>query len=1466
MVAINRNATRSFFALRRSRLLCATALVSASLPLSSASGQAIIYEESGTYYDDIEIPAGSARGMGAGLGATAIYAGNLTYGGQGTLQVGLVPADLNGTIIFSPESITYSGTGTSVAGGIRLTTGAKFQFGNEVGREYFSRQATWMELAGGMLDLAGVDQDFYRLDGRSGTLTNSVADTTVTVGITNGEAFGVLRDGAGTLRLRKQGSGALRTDGLNDFSGGTEIAYGTILMRHASSLGTGAIEFTSSGPSSSAIEFQLADEQIAVANDLVISGSAGAFLNVETDRSATLSGAISGSGPLIKYGNGTITLTGQNSYTGDTAVQYGTLVLDSVHGAIADDSQLTVGSFGTLRVAQTEAIDRVDARGNIVIDENASLILGGLDGDSFIGGVISGDANAVQLRKEGTGTLELLRNNTYTGKTEIRGGRVVAGASQAFGTGTVEFVQPSQGRNVLELGNAVNLSNFMLFGSHVILENNDFSTLSGQFDGNPGLTMTKMGRGTISIAADHQYTQPRAIVREGALSFDGRYNNTVTAEFGGTVTGSGQIDGHVEIADGGRLLGHYDRTLTMQSLTLSDASDIHVLVDAPSGRAFFDVQGDLVLDGRLTIDDDVGTAFGEGIYRLFNYGGELTDNGLEVVGLPEDSGFDLDDVEIQTAIDKQVNIVVGDPGPGPGPGPQPNIQFWDGSNTTADGSIAGGHGVWRLGSTNWTRTNGDVNDGWGGRFAVFQGDAGVVTVSGADGDISVTGMQFAVDGYRVGGDAINLADRQTTIRVGDGSRAGADYTATIASELRGDGALVKDDLGTLVLTGHNSYRGDTIVRSGTLVGSASSIRNNIANNGHVIFDQDADAIFEGEISGRGTMAKTGGGTLTLATRSALDWAIDEGGLVSRTDLFGGNVAIGADGLLRFEQNGSGAYRGVVSGSGAFQVAVGDDNFLRLTEDSSAFQGETTVTSGGLVVDGKLGGSLSIGAGTLLGGTGTVGTTYVASGATISPGNSVGTLTVNGDFTQAADSTYRLEVNPEGQSDLIDVSGTATIEGGTVEVGNLSGSYGGSVRYTILSADGGLDGTYATLNYTSPFLTLGLDYDADNVYLDVSRNTVAFCDVARTRNQCATARSAERLGAGNAVYDAIAGAGDQESVVRAFDQLSGELHASIKTALLSDSSYVRDAVTNRIRAAFADKSGSALPVMPFDDGGVELAPATTGAFALWAQGFGAWGHWDSDGNAARFSRETGGLLVGGDVYVADWRVGLIAGYSNSNFSAPDRSSSADSDNYHVGLYGGTEWGNVGFRSGLAYSWHDIDTTRSISVGSFSEKLDGSYNSGTFQAFGELGYRFDVAAASTFEPYANLAHVSLRTGGFTETGGSAALVSNSQTADATFTTLGLRASHSFRIGAVDAFARGMVGWRHAFGDLTPTAVHAFAGGDVFDVAGVLIGRDAALIETGIDFALARDAKLGVSYTGQFASGAQDQTVKANFNVQF
>src|SRR3546814_17268120 len=81
-------------------------------------------------------------------------------------------------------------------------------------------------------------------------------------------------------------------------------------------------------------------------------------------------------------------------------------------------------------------------------------------------------------------------------------------------------------------------------------------------------------------------------------------------------------------------------------------------------------------------------------------------------------------------------------------------------------------------------------------------------------------MQFAADGDEIGGEPLTLVGPQSTIRVGDGSTAGAAFTATIAADLTGNTQLVKTDAGTLVVSGSNSYTGGTAIEGGTLAISA----------------------------------------------------------------------------------------------------------------------------------------------------------------------------------------------------------------------------------------------------------------------------------------------------------------------------------------------------------------------------------------------------------------------------------------------------------------------------------------------------------------------------------------------------------------------------------------------------------------------------------------------------------------------
>jgi outer membrane autotransporter protein len=172
---------------------------------------------------------------------------------------------------------------------------------------------------------------------------------------------------------------------------------------------------------------------------------------------------------------------------------------------------------------------------------------------------------------------------------------------------------------------------------------------------------------------------------------------------------------------------------------------------------------------------------------------------------------------------------------------------------------------------------------------------------------------------------------------------------------------------------------------------------------------------------------------------------------------------------------------------------------------------------------------------------------------------------------------------------------------------------------------------------------------------------------------------------------------------------------------------------------------------------------------------------------------------------------------------------------------------------------------------AELLRSDYSAGTTQTFGEFGYRIRAGRTPlghlAFEPFANLAYVNLSTDGFTEKGGAAALTGRSDTTSVTFTTLGLRASTGFDLGnGMTATARGMLGWRHAFGDVTPTSTMAFAGGSPFTVAGVPIARNGAVADLGFDVNVTPDAVLGLTYGGQFGSGVTDQTLRGNFAVRF
>src|SRR5262249_50380956 len=210
---------------------------------------------------------------------------------------------------------------------------------------------------------------------------------------------------------------------------------------------------------------------------------------------------------------------------------------------------------------------------------------------------------------------------------------------------------------------------------------------------------------------------------------------------------------------------------------------------------------------------------------------------------------------------------------------------------------------------------------------------------------------------------------------------------------------------------------------------------------------------------------------------------------------------------------------------------------------------------------------------------------------------------------------------------------------------------------------------------------------------------------------------------------------------ALSQPSGEVHGSVQTTMIDDGRYIRQAVLGRLRQApYAGGTGT---IAALGSGGPTLAygepptdaplayaakkpsfpikapplaaPAETAHLTLWAQGGGARGKIDSDGNAPDVSRTLRRVFPGCCRPLRDWRAGLAAGYTNSSVSVSARASSANIDTAYVAAYAGTSFWAWNFRSGATFAWNTIGTSRTIAFPGFVEQATTRYGAGEAQVF-------------------------------------------------------------------------------------------------------------------------------------------------------
>ncbi|MCI5076892.1 autotransporter domain-containing protein [Oricola sp.] len=564
---------------------------------------------------------------------------------------------------------------------------------------------------------------------------------------------------------------------------------------------------------------------------------------------------------------------------------------------------------------------------------------------------------------------------------------------------------------------------------------------------------------------------------------------------------------------------------------------------------------------------------------------------------------------------------------------------------------------------------------------------------------------------------------------------------------------------------------------------------------------------------------------------------------------------------------------IFSGYGAVRLLAGDTTF---SADSTDFTGTVDVEGDTLTLDADFSnGDFTVKNAATLAGAGSVHDLTVETGGTMTPGSSAGTLYVTGDFVSQTGSTYVAELEDGGISDLISVTGTATLAG-DLEV-TLPAVYAYGDSWTVLEAatiDGAFEFDEQTL---SLFKQVAVNYNdgdtLDTVTVDIEK-AISFASVAETPNQRATAEALDSLAGANDLLVALADLETEEDARAAYDLVSGEFNATVLGQMYETSGLMRDILIDRIRSTLSVSSGApALPLAYADD--VAPADPTEALVAsplpfdsgIWGSAFGGWARNDADGNAGETIRELGGFVVGYDAPALDdtTLLGFALGYGYSSIETDARYSSARTNDFHVGAYGGRKLDGVATRFGATLSLGSADIERSVAIGNYSETLTGNQTRLAGQAFGEIGYEASLGA-STLEPFANAAYVHVRGYGYTENGGAAALDVETSDNGVGFTTLGLRASRDLPAAEASVSISGAVGWRHAFGDVAPDVTQSFSGGDAFTVSGTPIADDAVVAEFGLNVGLSAGMSLGFSYEGQFAGDVIDQAAKAHFSWSF
>ena len=674
-----------------------------------------------------------------------------------------------------------------------------------------------------------------------------------------------------------------------------------------------------------------------------------------------LAGNISGTGGgITKNGSNTVTLSGTNTQTGQTAVNLGILRLDSANAL--------PGGIGT-----TGGTSNLNLNGGV-------LGLGFGDFTRSLGNSVSTVqfANAGGWAAYGADRVVNLGGaaasvNWTTATTGLNGKTLIL--SHPTATHTVELQNPL---DLVGAARTVQVDN----GSAAI-----DAKLSGNLTGIAGGNLSKTGLGTLLLTGTNNYVGTTT-VSAGTLLVNGTNSGgAVTVSAGAVLGGNGTVSGAVTASAGGRInLGDGAvGTLTLGgNLTLSGtaASPNHLFFDLGNGAGGTDK---IIVAGAHTaatatgalvhLNQLSGTAINPGDYTLIQGGAASNFSGYILATTR--AGHSVYSALGASGNDLLVTVAAGDPGPADA------FSYWSGDTdfwntaqwySNAAGTVTalapGYSSNVRFATSTVATLAATLGDDYEINSLTVDANLAPVTISGNMLTLNATAANENTLGNGI---TVNNVDGTTiTSKVGlAGSQTwtvGTDATLTVTgvvSDFGGGHALTKAGAGTLTLTGVNTFTGPLTVSGGTLaIGGAGQLNagsygTNIVNNGTFSCNSSANQTLAGVISGTGALTKSGGSTLNLNL---------SGTFTGGATITGGTLALAAANLVNPLGSGTttvstgGTYAlsatlltgpltlngGTVTAGNSFQSNINGP----ITLDATS----TISISGGLIINGNISGA------------------------------------------------------------------------------------------------------------------------------------------------------------------------------------------------------------------------------------------------------------------------------------------------------------------------------------------------------------------------------------------------------------------------------------------------------------------------------------------------------------------------------